>query len=228
MITHLNHAEAIFFAAAVAVFIASFLSLREALTDQIISNNSEASDPRRIIAGANVRQEWVRMAMALVMIMASTLALFLEPPPPNYKEVPQSAVYTVAWIVIAIIMLLCSALEWKARKLLIKQYHRRAGDIPHRREDEQTSEDKTRNTAVDAMIADLKDAGEVRNTKIDAMLADHKDDREKARDDRNEAQLKDQSTAAAVVENTTVVSETLKRIEVNTEATAENTRKDQA
>lgn len=138
MTFHLNHVETIFFVVSVISMIISVYALREAMLDQAV-RSTVLSDPAKIIADAGVRQEWFKIAISIAMLIASGAALFLEPPPPGYQQVPQSLVFAIAWIIVGVIMITSSLLDRSLRHKLIAlrtrratdQFgQRRAGDLP--------------------------------------------------------------------------------------------------
>lgn len=137
MITfHANQAEVVFFLVSMIVMFISVHALRESMVDQSVLDQKAADtagyEPKRIVADANIRSEWFKISISSVMILASASALFLEPPPPQYTFVPQTLVYTIAWISVAMLMIVSSILDRSARRALL-QYGRRVEDKKGRR-----------------------------------------------------------------------------------------------
>lgn len=141
MTFHLNHVEMIFFIVAILSMVVAVYSLREAMMDQAMRESS-THDPIKTVADANVRQEWFKISISIVMLAASALALFLEPPPPDYQRVPQSLVFAIAWILVGVLLVTASLLDKSMRRRIIRQFHemrnRRATDpLPQRRDTDQ-------------------------------------------------------------------------------------------
>jgi hypothetical protein len=114
----MNHIEIAILAIALLVLGVSVLSLRIAVIDGIVAQR-DLSAPKKVVADANIRQEWFKIGISIVMLLSSAAALFLEPPPPAYRSVPQSLVSGIAWIVVGILMIISSLIDKSARRKLI-------------------------------------------------------------------------------------------------------------
>jgi hypothetical protein len=90
--------------------------LREAIMDHAFLISSGMNGIRKAVAEMNQRGEGFRVIKCVVMVLASGASLFLPPPPPDYTELPQSLVSMIAWILVALVMLLHSYLDRKTRQ----------------------------------------------------------------------------------------------------------------
>lgn len=132
MTLHMTHVEFGFFVISIVVLVVSVFSLRDCMLDQSALAMHGQNGALKIIADANSRQEWFKIAIGVVMLLASGAALILEPPPPSYQNQPQDAVFTVAWICVGLLMILATTLDRMVRRSLIRRavenLKRRASD----------------------------------------------------------------------------------------------------
>lgn len=104
MILHAQWMEWVFLAASSLTFSLSIFTLRDAQTDLAFLLGSGKDGLRRLIADMNVRGELFRMMISLFMLLAAFASIFMEPPPPAYYAVPQSLLFLVAWIMVALLV----------------------------------------------------------------------------------------------------------------------------
>ncbi len=110
--------ELVWFSVSLLSLLLSAATLRDAIVDATFLLASGKNGARKVIADLNIRQEGFRMAITVIMVLASGLSLFLDPPPPDYTQLPQSLVTMAAWIVVAFIMAIWSLLDTSARRKL--------------------------------------------------------------------------------------------------------------
>jgi hypothetical protein len=108
--------EAVFFVIAVAVLVVEFICLWETRLNEVTARSSD--ERRQTVANADTEQAWFKFAIAIVMLLSAAAALFLEPPPPRYTQVPQTVVYTMAWIAVGVIMVTSSLIAMRVRRRL--------------------------------------------------------------------------------------------------------------
>lgn len=113
-------AEWIWCAAALLSTVLAVRSLRDAQDDLAFLTATGINGPRRLVADANIRQESFRLGCSFVMVAASITSLFMDPPPPPFRDVPQTMVTVFAWIVVAGAMSVASWLDRGARRKLAK------------------------------------------------------------------------------------------------------------
>lgn len=90
------------------------------MIDAAVQTAAKINGPRRLVAENNIHQEQLRLAVSVVMVLASISFLFLEPPPPQYWLLPQSLVGLIAWILVATIIMLSSLVDKSIRHKLQK------------------------------------------------------------------------------------------------------------
>lgn len=112
---HDSPLEWIFFVASIVSCGLSIFTLRDAIIDSAFLRASGKNGNRRIVADANIRGEQFRLTISAVMMMASFSSLFMEPPPPDYAVLPQSAMLLGAWIVVCMLMSGWSLIDKSAR-----------------------------------------------------------------------------------------------------------------
>lgn len=112
---HDSPLEWIFFISSMISCALSIFTLRDAIIDSAYLRASGKNGNRRIVADANIRGEQFRLSISAVMMLASFTSLFLEPPPPDYIVLPQSAMLLGAWIVVSTLMSGWSLIDSSAR-----------------------------------------------------------------------------------------------------------------
>jgi hypothetical protein len=116
--THATPVEGLFaFFAFVSTGI-SIYALRDAMMDSAVLAAARVNGPRRMIADNNIHQEQLRLAVAAVMLLTAVSFLFLEPPPPDYIQLPQSLVGLIAWILVSSMLTVSSLIDKSIRKKL--------------------------------------------------------------------------------------------------------------
>jgi hypothetical protein len=117
---HLNASplEWVFLAISILLCVFTVFTLRDAMVDAAFLVANGVNGPRTIIADTNIREESLKLGIAVVMLIVSVVSLFLQPPPPPYSEVPQSLVATIGWCAVAALMILSSWLSRSARRRL--------------------------------------------------------------------------------------------------------------
>src|SRR5215207_7710294 len=85
------------FAVSLLVAGVTIWTLRDALVDMTFLMAKKLNGPRKVVADMNVRQEWFRLAMAGIMVLATGASLGLPPPPPTLAAHPQALVFSLAW-----------------------------------------------------------------------------------------------------------------------------------
>jgi hypothetical protein len=120
MTLHAAAGETGFFVVSAIVLLVCLWTLREAHMDLAALTARQVNGPRRATADGNIQECWFNLAVALVMLLASTLALMFEPPPPDYSQLPQSQVFLVAWIVVGILIVTSGLLSKSRRRRLMR------------------------------------------------------------------------------------------------------------
>lgn len=92
-----------------------FYALREAIIDSAFLVANEMNGPRTVIADQNIREESIKLGIGMVMIVTAITSILLTPPSPRY---PQALVSMVAWMVVAILMVVSSVLSKSVRRQL--------------------------------------------------------------------------------------------------------------
>lgn len=111
-------AELLWVAFAVVAGLVSLWALRDALVDSAVLSAAKVNGARRTIADNNIRQEAIRFAVCFVMMLASFSFIFLEPPPPSYRVLPQSLVGLLAWVFVSLLLMIGTFLDRSIRKKL--------------------------------------------------------------------------------------------------------------
>lgn len=117
---HATPIEGLFTIVSVLSTIVSIYALRSAMIDAAVQAAAKINGPRRMVAENNIHQEQLRLAVSLVMVLASISFLFLEPPPPDYLLLPQSLVGLIAWILVSTIIMVSSLIDKSIRQKLQK------------------------------------------------------------------------------------------------------------
>lgn len=120
MTLHAAAGEGVFFGVSVTVLVVCLWTLREAHMDSSALAAQHVNGPRRATADGNIQECWFNLAVAIVMLLASTLALMFEPPPPEYAQLPQSQVFLVAWIAVGILIVTSGLLSKSGRRRLMR------------------------------------------------------------------------------------------------------------
>lgn len=120
IIFHTSPIEIVFTFVAFCVVVVSIWALRDAMIDSAVLTAARVNGPRRMISENAMRQEEIRLAIGCVMLLASVLFLFLEPPPPEYTILPQSLAGMIAWIVVGLMLSGSSILDRSVRRRLQK------------------------------------------------------------------------------------------------------------
>lgn len=117
-----------FLATAITSFALSVSTLRDALVDSayLVATRNQQREVdfgyivRKTVADMNVRQELFRLSTSLIMVLVSTLALFMEPPPPDYTSLPQSQIFLFGWITVCILKGVWSLMDKSTRRKLAR------------------------------------------------------------------------------------------------------------
>ena len=116
MTLHWNSVEVVFCGVSIVVLFVAMYSVWDTTVTQQAARR--ADERRRNVADTDHGQAWANFAVAVIMLGASIMALFLEPPPPDYSQVPQTVVYTVAWIMAGSVMVYSSVVRVKMQRRL--------------------------------------------------------------------------------------------------------------
>jgi Na+/proline symporter len=99
--------EIVFAIMAVIVFCVPVFTWRRATMDQAIVEDVAS----KIIADHTVAEEGFKLAKCATMVIVAGLTLFLAPPPPTLRTLPQTYALVLGWIVVAIIMIVRSLMS---------------------------------------------------------------------------------------------------------------------
>jgi hypothetical protein len=94
--------------------------LRQAMLDHGFLIATGMNGVRKAVAEMNQRGEGFRLMKCVVVLMASLAALCFAPPPPPYRELPQSLFLVIALIVVSLIMTFHSFLDRQTRLKMAK------------------------------------------------------------------------------------------------------------
>lgn len=117
---HSSPLEDVFFGISICVTATSIWLLRQAQLDLTSLVARKQDGPRRATAEGNIQECWFNFSGALIMLGASTMALLLEPPPPEYAQLPQSLVFLVAWIMLGLLIVASGLLSKSRRRKLME------------------------------------------------------------------------------------------------------------
>lgn len=118
MTTHAWSLEWLFAGVSIALVVEAIMALRIALTTR--ADLGDRTGPRWTIANLNVEMAKLFVVIALLMFGLSVASLFLRPPPPDYRQVPQTVVLLVGDITFGLLLLGASLRSTAARNRLMK------------------------------------------------------------------------------------------------------------
>ena len=120
MTLHANTIEFTWLAVSILALLLTVRRLRDTIKDVEFQTSANISGPRRMLAEVGQRAEVFRVVKCLIAAFTAFASLFLEPPPPEYRFLPQSTLGIIAWIVIVSIMAWHSWLDGTTRTDLAK------------------------------------------------------------------------------------------------------------
>lgn len=135
-ITAAHPLELAFFVLSLVMLGIAIWSLREALADEAWVMTRNLNGPLKLVSDQNIREELFRMCIGAAMIIVSSLAIFMAPPPPDYHQVPQSLVSMIGWNVVALILTTSSVFALYVKRKLKKYAQEMVTSHPKRRRDD--------------------------------------------------------------------------------------------
>ena len=116
MTLHWNHIEGVFVVVSIVVMLVEMYCVLDTTKTQEVTGR--ADERRKMVADSDNSQAWAKLTKAFVMLGVSLMALYLEPPPPSYSQVPQTVVYTIGWIMVGGVMVFSSAVRIRSQRRL--------------------------------------------------------------------------------------------------------------
>jgi hypothetical protein len=119
----IDHATPMEFIWSAIAFVALFISLwcwQDAEKDSAVLTAAKVNGLRRITADNSIRIGRLLFATCIVMSFSSLTFLVLEPPPPAYRDLPQSLIGIYAWIFVAALIAGASMSDAYARRKVQK------------------------------------------------------------------------------------------------------------
>lgn len=122
---HAQWMEGVWLTTGVIGFTFTSLSLRGATRDlQRAMNNQTVGNPMAL-ARAIVISTALQLTAQSFVIISSTAALFLAPPPPDYSELPQTMIGIVCWIGMSLTLTLVALYGLVVRTRLFSGFYER-------------------------------------------------------------------------------------------------------
>lgn len=119
---HATWFEWTFLIIGVVGLVTSILTWRDAVLDGLFLTAAGKNGVRKMVADQNVRQESYRLGTSTIMMFVGLAFILLEPPPPNYYELPQSLVGLIGWTTIAGIQVVNSLMDKSMRRRFSRIY----------------------------------------------------------------------------------------------------------
>lgn len=120
MSEHSTILEWLFLGMSVLTFLEALFALRMAMIDYAVFVGKKIDGGLRSTASSNVQMGWFFIAISVLMLGVSILTVLLPPPPPEYRNLPQSEVMIVGWIMLGILLVVASMLSKSSRRHLTK------------------------------------------------------------------------------------------------------------
>lgn len=130
---HANWAEILWFTIAVlgsGATVESMIAIQSNWRATISQNKIKPLPPSQIaLAKAMAISTRLQTVAQLFILISASAALFLEPPPPPYSKIPQSAIGIGCWIIVSSMITINSLYGRLARRRIYGTYY----DTPQRR-----------------------------------------------------------------------------------------------